>query len=442
MSASYDQARQAARQALESGNAPEAFQHLRAILDYPGQVPEDDWADALSLLADVSAPLVGEQVAGRARRAAQAPDNVHVLYDLGYELIERHAHGVAATVLARANELLPGQEAIVTELVHALESSQANGEACRILRQAPALIEQSFLCRYLLAFNSLMVGDLDEPRRLLPGLRGGRDETQRYLAGAVEGMLLRADAVRGVTALDRRDLRGWHFVLNGSILLHLSPHGLDGPMHGRYAYLQDQVSSCHEGLRRLAAVLDEWQARPARVYVLPEPYSAALAHAAGQVLGCPLAAWPASGTAEGGLVPVYDLAGLDEQTFLALREHRPGQVLWGHASCWTQDQPYAADLVTLLYQHNAPPWGEQMVIDPATHEVTRATAPPAPPAERGAQVVQAELPPDALADLPALLALARAAARLRGEHGPGALRGQGLRLRQRLGSPVPSSSFR
>jgi hypothetical protein len=232
----YLEARQTALESLERGEAREAFAKFRWTMEYPGQLGDDParWRDALTVFARIAAVLAGDAFATPVRRAADAPDDVRALYALGYGLIEQDLNGIAATVLARANLLLPNQERLVTELACALERDLRFHEVCRFLRAAPELVEQSFQCRYLLAYNALMTGDLIEPRQMLRGLDPGNDPDRIFMADRIAGMLSRADAVRGVTPLNETGLRGWHFVLTGGLLLHLSPFGFEDA-HARAA---------------------------------------------------------------------------------------------------------------------------------------------------------------------------------------------------------------
>jgi hypothetical protein len=439
----FDEALRAAEAALEGGDARAAFGHVHFHLAHePVLVTDRDrWHEAFDLFARISEAIAGEELAALVRRTVEDPDDVQALYDLGYQLIEQGLPGVAATALSRANVLFPNQAPILAELAAALDRDFRCREAAEALRDAPELVESDFVCRYLLAYNSLMTGDLDEPGRLLPGLLGASDPDHVFMTWRIEGMLARAAAVRGVTALDDRDLRGWHFVVTGGILLHLSPHGFDEGMSGRYAYTQDSPDRCLEAIRRLATVLDAWEVRPARVWRLENPDSAALALAAGQVLGLPVEPWPAGGSRDGGLIVAYDLATLGPETVTTLREHRPGQVLWAHASCWTQEPPFAADLTTYLHQYNVSPWGERLRVNPETREAEKSPPSTAPADERAAEVVGASLAADALADLDGLVGLAHAVRQLSGEYGPGALRHDGPRRRQGSNSPVLSSRF-
>src|SRR5215471_12928644 len=114
----YPEARQAALESLERGDAREAFGKFRGIMGYPGQLGDDPerWRDALTVFARITTALAGDAFGTLVRRAADAPDDIQALYDLGCGLIEQNLNGIAATVLARANLLLPNQELLVTDL--------------------------------------------------------------------------------------------------------------------------------------------------------------------------------------------------------------------------------------------------------------------------------------------------------------------------------------
>lgn len=442
MTKSYQEVRQEALEALERSDPQTAFRTFRHVLEYPGQVAEEDrWPDALDVFARIGGAIAGEEFAGFVRRAAANPDEVQFLYDLGYHLIEHALNGIAATVLARAHRLESHDEAILTELVAALEGHMRYDEARRVLSEAPEVLSRSDLCRYLLAFNCVMTGDLAEPRRLLPRLRRNKDPNLVVMTERIEGMLRRAEALRGVSPLDDRDLRGWHFVITGGLLLHLSPYGLDDPMRGRYAFVQDSVERCHEGILRLSAVLDAWDVRPPRVFALADRESAILAHAAGRWLCIPVEPWPAEGAERPGLVVAYDLHELPADVVATLQAHRPGLVLWAQASCWTRDLPFAADTTTYLYQFNTSPWAPHMRVNPETNKTEETPPREGSIEDLAAEVVQSQTEPGTLDDVPALVALARAAAGVEGEHGPGGLRSDGNRRRQWSGSPVPSNRF-
>ena len=172
-----------------------------------------------------------------------------------------------------------------------------------------------------------------------------------------------------------------------------------------------------------------------------DPDSAGLGSAAAQVLGLPGERWPAGGSTEPGLIVAYDLSTVDETVARQVFEHRRGQFLWAHASCWTSEPPFAADLTTYLYQRNVSPWGEWLRVNPDTKQAERQPSDTRPAPDRATDIVAAELQAEALRDVPALVDLAQAARVATGETGLGAFRTEGPRHRQPVGSPVPSNRF-
>ncbi|GAB4198475.1 MAG: hypothetical protein OHK0022_17880 [Roseiflexaceae bacterium] len=419
---------------LAQGDPHRAFAALRPLLFDEALAGEDTrFVDVLELFARVGAALTGEEFGAKVRAAAEYPDDIQALYDLGYELIEQGLPAAAATVLTRANRLAPGQEWIVTELVAALERDMRYVEARAVLLGERDLLLESFLCSYLLAFNSLMSGDLTGARDAVETLRPGPEPSEQAMAARISRMVARCEAVAGLSPLDERDLRGWHLGLNGGLLLYRSPYGEES-MSGRYAFVQDNEGLCAAGVRLAEAALAALGQRPPRVFAPADRDSAILAHAAATMLSLPLAAWPPEGSAEPGLIVVYDLDNLDGETLATLLERRPGQVLWVHAACWTHDLPIAGDLTTFLYQYCHTPWGERQVgFDPERDETITKAADTAPVEQIAARVVAATPDPQAMAEREALVALVRRVAPL--------LPQEGQRERQWAGSPVPSALF-
>lgn len=429
------------RARLDEQEPREAFRALAPLIRYP--VPFEPRSPDVELFAEVSRALGAEAVEAALAQVRAEPDEVEALYQLGYELIEHDLNGVAAAVLERTRTLAPSSPRVLSELVAALERDLNHPAAVAALRGAPDLVAEDFLCRYLLAFNAALTGDLDEPRRLLPSLLGQDDPRYTGMPERVAGLLARADALRGRRPLDEDDLLGWHFVITGGVLLHRSGEGRE-VMRGRYAWVQDSTARCLEGLRKLQAVLEACERPLARVYALPDPHGAALAEAAAHLFDLPLEPWPEGGSEQPGLVVAYDLSQVGEG-LRPLLEHRPGQVLFAHATEWTRDFPLAADLTTFLYQVNRSPWDPRLVVEEG--EVVRRGPRPSPLEERAREVVRAELPAECLSDLPELLALVDAARTLPAEHAPGLLRaldpsaGGAARERYWAGSPVRSNRF-
>ena len=425
--------------ALETGDPQAAFQALRPLFgDAELGFQRARLAAGLRLLAQIGARLASEEFAAKTRAAAEAPDDVTALYHLGYELIEQDLSDVAAAVLTRANALQPGEQAIVSELVTALERGMRYREAREVLEAAPGLLQHSFTCRYLLAFNSLMSGGLECARRTAAQLRPGPEPAEQFMAARVNRALARCDALANLCSLDDQDLRGWHLALTGGVLLHRSPYG-EEVMRGRYAFVQDTEERCLEGIRRAAAVLDALGLRVPQVFALPDRNSAVLAHAAARALALPLAPWPEQGSPEPGLIVAYDMDEQSEPVLRSLLEHRPGQVLWCHAACWTHDLPVAPDLTTFLHQYSRSPWGER--VSYREEQAVTLPADTGPVEQIAERITGAALPPEELADLDELLALVRQAAAGPGEPLLAPLRREGRRERQWAGSPVPSARF-
>ncbi|MGE0712472.1 MAG: hypothetical protein AB7N76_01335 [Planctomycetota bacterium] len=427
--------RATARARLDEGEPREAFRVLEPLLAYPQ--PFEPESPDLELFLEIAAALEAEPLLEAVGRVRDKPREVDALYQLGYELIEHDLNRFAAAVLDRARLLAPASARVLTEQVAALERCLENAAAAEVLRAAPDLVEEDFLCRYLLAFNALLAGDLDEPRALLPGLLELDDGDYAGMSARVEGMLARGDGLAGVRPLDRDDLLGWHFVVEGGLLLHRSPEGRE-VMRGRYAWLQDDVARCLEGLKKLERLLAAAGLAPERVFALPDTHGATLAEAAAQAFDLPLQAWPEEGTEAPGLIVAYDLSAVGPPLRSVL-EHRPGQLLFGHATCWTRDFPLAADLTTFLYQFNTSPWDPQLVVE--GEEVVSRDARKIPLEERARQVLRGEPGPEALSDLPDLLALIEVARALPEPHTAGLFRAGGQRARHWAGSPVPSSRF-
>lgn len=394
---------QEAEQALGNDDAGRGFTVLRPVLERADQLDAADWAAAFGLFARISTGLGGDAL-GRlvqlAQAVAQDGTDATTLYELGYELIEQRLFGVAVPVLERAHRLLPDDEHIVNELLVALDGVDDHARIRTLIDDNRSLLRKQFRYRYALVRHTIMDGDLAEAKRLARALRPGLRADQRSMAAQLTGMLARADAVGAVCALDGDDLRGWHFVLTGGLLLHVSPFGFE-QMRGRYAYTADSEDRCLEALHRLRAVLDVL-GRPAGVLALPDRNSTALGVAAGRHLGQRVTTVDEARLDTPGLLVAYDLDGADEPVLQALSAHRPGQMLWVHAAQWTVDQPVTADLTTYLHQVNVGPWDEGRVrVDPERNETVRVPAVEGGPEELADRVLAAELAPDALEDLPA-----------------------------------------
>lgn len=386
---SYSARRETALAALAAGDAEAAFREFRWTLWYPRTVPTDELVDGLGVLSRIFVAMGHRELAERAAHSSVDALDPDGLYQLGYQLVEEGLPALAATVLARCLELVPGSEEVVTELVSALERQLAYSDARRVLESNPGLLESSFLCRYLRAFNAAMSGDLPAVRAAV-GTLAPREAVHEIMAQRIASIVARADhATEAGCALDTVDLRGWHYVLGSGMLGHLSPHGFDEGMHGRYAWVQDTLPMVKMGLARLRTVLRAWGIEPPCVYAPPGRDHEILGEAAARVLGVERMPWPSVGVPAPGLVVVYDLADVERRDLERLLERRVGQILYAHATGWTEDGAIGADVTSVLHQSIVSPWEPQLVIDPTSGQAKTGDADARSVEELGAAIAAA-----------------------------------------------------
>ncbi|MFD9850966.1 hypothetical protein [[Kitasatospora] papulosa] len=379
----------AARERLDAGDVPGALRELR-------QVP----AAPLGEVADVVGRAAGAAGFDDLRKAATAlaatPDRVRPLYDYGFACVERGVAYLAIPALREALRLAPDSSGVLRELVSAYEDEGLHRDAVEAL-----LAHEDGLAdwpdRYLLVFNAVLAGDLELARRQHARLPAPAEDTWLGARDRQNRVLGRASAAGPASPLDHSDLRGWQYVMGGTVLGTLSPFGFDAGMTGRYAYLQDDHGRCLEGLLRLKAVLASAGARPRSVSLLPDRGSRILGLAAAEVLGLP--AEPFEAGREDTVVIAYDLnvtarADGGPETIGQLFERAPGQVLHEHASCWTDPPAVTADSVTLLHQSAVAPW-EAGLRQGADGEVERGEADGRPEKAIAAEIVGADPTPDA-----------------------------------------------
>ncbi|MEX1361828.1 MAG: hypothetical protein AB1Z98_01795 [Nannocystaceae bacterium] len=428
----YAERRTEALAKLDAGDPKGAFAVFRGAVGFPTVPSAEQWEDAFQVFARIAGVIAGEPLGARIDAAARGYADPQCLYDTAYALYEESLFEIAATLLSRANELVPRTPAIVTELSAALEGAMLYHHAAQMLG-ASGLVHDDPWCGYLFAFNSLMSGSIDQARDALAAVIPGDDANLPFAVDRVRGMLARAQAASTVSPLDHEDLDGWHAVLNGGVLLHESVEGFSEAMRGRYAYVGDDYGLLRAGLESALAVLAAADVEVPRVIAAPDRSSRILAWAVAEITGAPLEPL-ASAIDQPGLVVVYDLDEVGDPSALeALLQHRPGQVLWAHRSSWTNPFPYTPDLTTFLYQHCTSPWdGGALRVDPEPDHSGDETI--------GARILEAD-PVDSHSTPRELLALVEALRGVSDEHAAGMFRSTGGRAQQQKGSPVPSNRF-
>jgi hypothetical protein len=408
---------------LDAGDVGAAVAKLRYVA---GRAP---LPDVVALVGRAGAAAGFADLASASDAVVADPANAQALYDLGYACVERGISTIAVPVLEAALEWEPGNRTIVSELVAAYEDEYRYRDAVAVLEaNNDSLLD--WPDRYLIVFNSMMSGDVERARRYAAAL-SPPDERWTGARRRIDGMLHRAEVVPG--PLDYKALRAWHYVLNGTLLASVSPYGFDGPMYGRYAYLQDQADECRRTLARAGSALRTVGRSPSTVSTLPDRSSEILGLAAAMVLDLPAQAWQSGVTDT--VVVAYDLQHVDPDLLPGLRERPEGTVLVEHATCWTAPPLVAADLTGLLHQTVVPPWGERLMAPPGK-QTYRAAADDRPAGVIAAEIAAATdeptevAPGDSDSEFQAFVTALRDEWPLRGGH------------RDRLWSPGPvSSSF-
>jgi hypothetical protein len=425
---------------LDAGDVPGALRKLR-------ECAESAPLEEIARVTGRAAEAVGfDDVRDAAAKVVGEAENARALYDFGYACIERDVYYLAIPALREVVRNHPQAAGPRRELVAAYEGEDRHGEAADVLLPYEDDLDD-WPDRYLLVFNAVTSGRLDLAERQFAELAAPSEEMWQPVHARLARVMARAAAVRAADAapLDRTDLRGWQYVLRGSLLGHLSPYGFDAGMHGRYAYLQDSYAACRRGIERLRLVLEASGQRPATVSLLPDRDSRVLGLAAAELLGLP--AVPFEPEREATLVVAYDLNGLPAagapeagvEVLRALLNRAPGQILHEHAGCWTDPPAVTADSVGLLGQLVTAPWGERLQGGPDSSGAERIPADTRPEAELAAEIVGASpesdsgdgaTPPDPDT---AFTSFAAAVAHTWL---------QGPRERVRAVGPVPSSRFR
>ncbi|WP_189817911.1 hypothetical protein [Streptomyces olivaceoviridis] len=419
--------------ALDAGDVPGALRQVRAA-------GEDQPLDEVALVVARAAGSAGfDDLADASAALAAAPEDPRALYDFGYACVERGVPDLAIPALRAALRLSGGALPVLRELVSAYEDEGRHREAVAELARHEDRLA-NWPDRYLLVFNAVLGGDLELARRQRALLPDPEDERWRPARDRQDRMLARAADAGRAGRLDAADLRGWQYVLGGTVLGTLSPYGYGAGMNGRYAWLQDTPDQCLRGLLRLRDLLAATGVRPRSVSLLPDRDSRVLGLAAAEVLGLPAEPF-APGRAD-TVVVAYDLDGLavhdgGPELVGELVERAPGQVLHAHACCWTDPPAVTPDSAALLHQSVVAPWGPQLR-GSADGGVERGPADDRPEAEIAAGITAADPSPesgdgDGPADGDTEFAAFATAVRgtwLRGE-----------RARVRSAGPVPSSRF-
>lgn len=417
-----------AREALDSGDQKEAHSRLSgAFFPYGLAVGEGPIAAGLDLLADIMC-AASDDDERFVRELAANPSDVNLLLPVGIAMIHWGMNQIAAAVLRRADALAPDRLDILEQYFLALEEMGLHQVVCMELQKRKPLLEREFKARVWLAAHTIMRGETDQIEQWASFLGEPQDQAEIDSKSWVCGMVERIRELKRVEGrLRDDDLRGWNFVINGSVLLQLPQYGFES-MKGRYFYIQDSYGACRDAIARIRSLLELWEMSVPRVYALPDAHSRILGAAAATAFRVPLEPWPDDGSnpSEPGLIVAYCFSNSSQEVFSSLRQHRPGQILWSHSSPSFTYVPVGPDLTSFFFGSMSPPWGwedEGVNLESCVSEILGAGCPAA--GEGYAD------------DLNELLALCREVRGLSGDAGPSALRRGGARRPQLKVWPVP-----
>ncbi|WP_420421160.1 tetratricopeptide repeat protein [Simkania sp.] len=364
--------------ANQEGNPQKALKILEPLLHSKKIITSCSlWKSTWKIVSEIFEQLGDQQLASLSQANLFIQDHPHQFYHFGYELVERGLYVVGLPVLKRAALLFPNNEQILTEIAHILEQLKLYREGKECLLQAPKLVQTAFMPRYLVVFYSIMTGDLEEANKWFSGLDQllihtplEYRESYEFMFDNIQAMLDRAKLLLPHTPLDSSDLRGWNAVVNGNIVLHLSEYAMESmggryameSMGGRYAFYQESSTSLFRCISQLKDVLDNLYIQPKRILSLPDRDSCILSHQAAKFLQCPVEIFSAETNSLPGLIVCYCSDLIDSDSFDFLAEAKEDQVLWCHASNWTQDS-IAPDFISYFSQCTCPPWGKQLTLD-------------------------------------------------------------------------------
>jgi hypothetical protein len=316
------------------------------------------WGDAVRMLATAMTSVDGT-VEAAAACATASTDDTGALHMFGHALVGARRPDLAVAILARAHALAPGREPLA-ELVTALELLGRNREAIAALDASPDLVAGDALLTYLRAFNAMLVADVDAARALLPRLQASTDERIQFMAGRIARMVARYDGLVGLAPVPPNDLRRWHYVTTGGVLL----------LAHRLGRTWDTPSRVKASVESLASVIDAVALVVPTILYPPDRTSEILARVCAATLDRPAQPW--YGGDEQGLLVVYDQRSLIPELRAPLRHHRPGQPLFMQATEHTTEQPVTGDVLTYFYEFNTSPWGPGLTPDFQTLDTTAA----------------------------------------------------------------------
>lgn len=348
-----------ARKSLKKGDTEAAGQQLRLVFyDLNLAQSKKDLTTALTIFRECLTR--SNHATDQELYAASTTDanDIQGLYDFAVMLGLNGHFRFAACIALRLRTLYRPDRKVSEMLIHFLVQEFRFEDALNWARADCPQFRECYYLQYLFGFSALMCAHLDEAYSACRFMQEAvtADEEDMQLMHAFQGMLCRVKEIECATSLSMQDLRGWHYVITGGLLLDTSPP--DHDMNGRYSILinEDIYSFLRLGLERLKIATELLQIRSSRILLPAEPGSRALGLAAAQVLDWPVETW--DGAIQEGMVVAVNPYDLDETGSKTLSEHHSGQLFYCHSECWTRPSSFTPDFLTSLVQAYSAPWGD------------------------------------------------------------------------------------
>ncbi len=360
----FDQTIKLVKTHIAAKELQEANNLLRKVVDYPTDFIT--YQATFPVIIDTFILLIEHFNIPAALKAAKTIQKEGIdgteLFNLAYALIDAEWPEFAANIFRMLYNSGLKEEAVVTEYAIALERSGYNEEAMKILQENLPIVEKSLYLSYVLAFNAINAGYPVQTKKAFELMKKNYDSTAQFhttFLERVRNFITRHDAISKKIYLVKNDLREWHFIINGSILLYYSPFGWD-QMHGRFGALQEDVFSMKIGVIRMAEAMKKLNLGVKTILFVDNYQSKILATALSKVTGLPLKEITPKNEDEKGLISLYKWDNLTPELQEKLHKKHDGQYMWVHSDNWIGEHGYEPDFVTHLSQYCSDPWEPQL----------------------------------------------------------------------------------
>ena len=346
--------------------------------------------DSLEAASKICRMLGASEDAELFEALQRAPQDAEALYNLGYHLVDQTRPDVAVALFERGLRSNPAPlqaDALRREMAYA-QFANRDFESC--LRSLGAieteleLAESERLDLHLLQAETalylhrrdLSLRYLEQAEEIIPG------DGQRARMDALHALIGRS---RHWPQLSEADLRAWHFIQTGGVLLKTAGgYFEDGSRAGRYDMLDLRPDMVAFLLQRLIHLFERLNI-DVETIIPTGPVAAPLAEALARRMGRTFVEHLVDRADRTALI-VSAGAGELEPLSAGFVHHRPGLHLFSLNLDWNRDNAVLPEVVGVLARRTFLPWETRYAMDPDTHEMREI-----PGDERPASVIGAEL---------------------------------------------------